>query len=176
MTAKKSALMGFAFVLILFLSSELDSIPSVSTSEDLNLLSGNYPPEKLRDILIPAKDWHPYPRAAETAGLIAAAISRAPKPEPLQALVPDASPIEALRALRSLHPVEQLVCVGHEPLLSSLAALLLTGSVDGMRIDLKKGGAIAVVLRNPAPRTAVLAWVATPRALRRVGRGRAAAG
>ena len=33
--------------------------------EDRNLLSGSYPPEKLRDIIIPAGDWSPYPRAAE---------------------------------------------------------------------------------------------------------------
>jgi hypothetical protein len=67
MTVKKSASVGFAFVLILFLSSALDSTPSLSSAEDLNLLSGNYPPEVLKDIIIPAKDWHPYPRAAERA-------------------------------------------------------------------------------------------------------------
>lgn len=33
--------------------------------EDRNLLSGSYPPEKLRDVIIPAEDWRPYPRAAE---------------------------------------------------------------------------------------------------------------
>ena len=113
----------------------------------------------------------PYPRAAETASLIAAAMRGAGKPHPVQELVPDASAIEALRALRSLPQVERLMCVGHEPLLSSLAALLLTGSVDGMRIDLKKGGCIAIALRSPAPRTATLSWVVTPRALRRIGRG-----
>jgi phosphohistidine phosphatase len=115
----------------------------------------------------------PYPRASETARLLAAALRKAPKPEPLQDLVPDASPVEALRTLRAVAPVERLVCVGHEPLFSSLAALLLTGSVDGMRIDLKKGGCIAIALRTPAPRTATLAWVVTPRQLRRIGRGHA---
>jgi len=51
--------------------------------------------------------------------------------------------------------------VGHEPVLSSLAALLLTGSVDGARITLKKGG----VHRRGAPRDgaagATLEWVVT---------------
>jgi len=114
----------------------------------------------------------PYPRAAETAALVASAFGGALRPEPLQDLVPDASPIDALRALRSLRKGERVMCVGHEALLSSLASLLLTGSVDGMRFDLKKGGCIAVTIRNPAPRTAVLAWVATPRVLRKLGRGR----
>jgi phosphohistidine phosphatase len=112
----------------------------------------------------------PYPRAAETAVIAAAALPHAPKPRELDALTPDASPMETLRVLRTVAKGEQVLLVGHEPLLSGLASLLLTGSVDGMRIDLKKGGCIAVTIRTPAPRAASLAWVATPRALRRLGR------
>jgi hypothetical protein len=67
MTLRRSASISLAFVLFLFLPSALNSTSSESTAEDLNLLSGNTPPEKLRDIIIPAKDWHPYPRSAERA-------------------------------------------------------------------------------------------------------------
>jgi phosphohistidine phosphatase len=112
----------------------------------------------------------PYPRAAETAVIAAAALPHAPKPHELDALTPDASPMETLRVLRSAAKGEHVMLVGHEPLLSGLASLLLTGSTDGMRIELKKGGCIAVTIRTPAPRAATLDWVVTPRALRRLGR------
>ena len=113
----------------------------------------------------------PFPRAAETAAIAAAAFPKSPKPRDLDALTPDASPMEALRILRAGVKGERVMLVGHEPGLSSLASLLLTGSLDGMRIALKKGGCLALAIRTPAPRSATLAWLATPRALRRIGRG-----
>jgi len=112
----------------------------------------------------------PYPRAAETARLAAAALPGRPRPRELDALAQDASPMDTLRALRTIVKGAHIVFVGHEPGLSRLASLLLTGSVDGVRIDLKKGGCIALTIRTPAPRAAVLDWVATPRVLRRIGR------
>jgi len=112
----------------------------------------------------------PYPRAAETAAIAAAALAKASKPRDLDALAPDASPLEALRVLRGGVKGERVMLVGHEPGLSSLASLLLTGSLDGVRIALKKGGCIALTIRTPAPRAATLAWLATPRTLRRMGR------
>jgi hypothetical protein len=61
---KYKALRCFA-ALAIFMAS-LAAVPSAARAdEELNLLSGNYPPEKLREIIIPANDWHPYPRAAE---------------------------------------------------------------------------------------------------------------
>jgi phosphohistidine phosphatase len=115
----------------------------------------------------------PYPRAAETAAIAAAALPHAPKPRELDALTPDVPPMETLRALRSVAKAERVMLVGHEPLLSGLASLLLTGSPDGVRIDVRKGGCVALALRATAPRAATLLWVATPRTLRRLGRGAA---
>jgi len=112
----------------------------------------------------------PYPRAVETAKLAAAALPGRPRPRELDALAGDASPMDALRALRTLVKGERVMFVGHEPVLSHLASLLLTGAVDGVRIDLKKGGCIALTIRAPAPRPAVLDWVVTPRTLRSLGR------
>jgi hypothetical protein len=61
---KYKALRCFA-ALAIFMAS-LAAVPSAARAdEELNLLSGNYPPEKLREIIIPANGWHPYPRAAE---------------------------------------------------------------------------------------------------------------
>ncbi len=33
--------------------------------EELNLLSGQYTPQRLKEIIIPAEDWHPFPKASE---------------------------------------------------------------------------------------------------------------
>jgi len=112
-----------------------------------------------------------YPRASETAALVAAAIRRDLVPRPHEALTPDMSPMDVVRALRTMRG-ERLMLVGHEPGLSRTAALLLTGSVDGVHIDLKKGGCVALRVRTAAPRAAILEWVGTPRMLRRVGRRR----
>jgi len=112
----------------------------------------------------------PFPRAAETATITAAALKHAPKPREVDALASGASPMDSLRALRDVAKGQHVMLVGHEPGLSSLASLLLTGSVDGVRVDLKKGGCVALSIRTPAPRAATLLWLATPRALRRLGR------
>ena len=112
----------------------------------------------------------PYPRAAETAAIAAASLPKGPKPRTLDALAHGTSPMEALRLLRSVAKGEHVMLVGHEPELSRLASLLLTGSIDGMHLDLKKGGCIAIDIRTLAPRVASLAWLATPRTLRKIGR------
>jgi phosphohistidine phosphatase len=114
----------------------------------------------------------PYPRAAETAAIAAATLAKGLKPRPLDALSHGTPPMEALRALRSMAKRERVMLVGHEPELSHLASLLLTGSIDGLRLDLKKGGCIAIAIRTLAPRVATLEWLATPRMLRKLGRAR----
>lgn len=62
--------------------------------------------------------------------------------------------------------VESVMLVGHEPDLSLLASLLLTGSAAGTAIELKKGGLCmleAEVLR--AGRCATLLWLTPPKLL-----------
>jgi len=113
----------------------------------------------------------PLVRAVETARLIAAGLRRAAEPRELDALVPDAAPADTLKALRQRERSQQVMIVGHEPNLSSVLSLLLTGAVDGVPIDLKKGGCAAVELTAFEPRGAsALRWLLPPRALRRAGR------
>jgi phosphohistidine phosphatase len=114
----------------------------------------------------------PLPRAAETAAILAAEHDGLPAPIELPALATGTAPLGMLRALVRQGRRGDLMIVGHEPGLSQLVAALLTGSPDGLAIELKKGGVIALALDRLAPRRATLLWSSPPRALRRLGRGR----
>lgn len=113
----------------------------------------------------------PLPRAAETAAIVAAAYRGRPAPKELPALAPGVAPAETVHALRAFARHEHVMVVGHEPGLSRLASLVLTGSPDRLAIDLKKGGCIAIELEKLVPPSgATLLWLLTPRQLRRIAR------
>jgi phosphohistidine phosphatase len=112
----------------------------------------------------------PFARAAETAAILVAEHGDLPEPKELDALAQGRPPLESIRALARQAKRGDLMIVGHEPGLSGIAAALLTGSPDGMKLDLKKGGVIALELDRVAPRRATLLWMSTPRALRRLDR------
>ena len=109
-----------------------------------------------------ARAWHTAELLVEEAGW--------PEPrrcEPLEAGQPPADAVGVLQG----RDEGALALVGHEPHLSLLASLLLTGDEDAVRIDLKKGGTIALALPSRVEaRSAVLVWAATPRLLRRLAR------
>lgn len=96
-------------------------------------------------------------------------------PERMQSL---ARSISAMSGLRTV------AWIGHEPMLSALASLLLTGSQRGMRVDFAKGAALALRI-DPITRNAntadakipdassvigraELLWMLTPRLVRRM--------
>jgi phosphohistidine phosphatase len=109
----------------------------------------------------------PLPRAAETATILAEVVG-GPAPQQLAALATGVGPPEMLRALRPFARHARVAIVGHEPGLSGLVALLLTGTPAGLHLDLKKAGAVALELDGLPPRSEpVLRWMMTPRQLRR---------
>lgn len=111
----------------------------------------------------------PMVRAAETAELVAAAYSNGPKPETLAALSAGVSPAETVTALKPYERHDHVMIVGHEPGLSSVASLLLTGSANNLTLDLKKCGLAALELADGVGRgRAQLCWMLTPRQLRRL--------
>jgi phosphohistidine phosphatase len=111
----------------------------------------------------------PLPRAAETAAIVAKALGGRLEPEPLDALATGVTAPEVLRALRPFARHASVMLVGHEPTLSALAALLLTGSTEGAAFALRKGGVIALEVEQLLPpRGAMLVWMLTPRQLRRL--------
>lgn len=112
----------------------------------------------------------PLPRAAETAAIVAAGLPDAPAPRELEALEPDVPAADTLRALRLFARSRDVLLVGHEPNLSQLLSLLLTGSSDGAALAMKKGGCAAVELTALVPGGGTtLRWLLAPRMLRRLG-------
>lgn len=74
--------------------------------------------------------------------------------------------------LRS-RPEERVALVGHEPWMSGLLAMLLTGSEGTFQAEFKKGGAALVSsVGPPAAGDLTLQWFMTPSALRRLGQSR----
>jgi phosphohistidine phosphatase len=111
----------------------------------------------------------PLARATETAEIVAEAYSNTPPPQVVPALATGVPPQDAAAALRSFAKQKHVMIVGHEPQLSALASLMLTGSQDAVSIELKKGGCIAMrVLSRPDKGGAELLWMLTPRQLRKL--------
>jgi phosphohistidine phosphatase len=108
----------------------------------------------------------PFARAWRTAELLQAEIGW-PAPRRCDELSADRPAAAALAPIRDEH-ARSVAIVGHEPGLSELASLLVTGDPDGMHHDLKKGGAIRISVDDgiPASGIGLLRWALPPKALR----------
>jgi phosphohistidine phosphatase len=110
----------------------------------------------------------PITRASETAEIVAAAYSNDPVPQVLPALATGIPPSGAASALKPFADYGDVMIVGHEPQLSALASLLVTGSADVLKVRLKQGGCIALDFPDRFERGhAELLWMMTQRQLRR---------
>ncbi len=112
----------------------------------------------------------PLARAAETAEIVAAAYSNTPAPQVLPALATGVAPAEVVSALKPFARYNEVMIVGHEPQLSAVASLLLSGS-DTIHLRLKQGSCIALDLPQRFDRGgAELRWMLTHRQLRRLSK------
>ena len=115
---------------------------------------------------VPVLATSPLTRAVQTAQIVAAEYDC--EIVTLEALAPGQDPQDALAWLRE-QQCDTVGLVGHEPHLSTLVGYLLTGRPASF-LDLKKGGACLVEMTEPLePGRGALAWLLTPRALRRLG-------
>lgn len=90
-------------------------------------------------------------------------------PEVIPALSTGVSPADTVAALKPYERHDNLMIVGHEPGLSGIASLLLTGSANSVTFNLKKSGMIALELEEGFERGgARLLWMFTSRHLRRL--------
>jgi phosphohistidine phosphatase len=111
-----------------------------------------------------------YARAWETAEILQAE-AQWPSPTECRALEPGAPALHALTAVDGRGKAS-LALVGHEPQLSMIASLVLTGSPDTASLELKKGGVVYLHADDAlTPGVGTLRWSASPKMLRSLGRG-----
>lgn len=101
----------------------------------------------------------PLVRAVQTAELLAVEVGSRAGLRADNRLSTDGSVEQLLELIRDNSTVDQLMLVGHEPLLSRLAASLL--GRDHLA-GLAKGSCLALKLRNKQERLAKLLWYAVP--------------
>jgi phosphohistidine phosphatase len=110
----------------------------------------------------------PFARAAETAAIVAGAYGGL-EMETADDLLPSARYKDMLRWLRARREAGVVAVVGHEPHLSGLATLLLTGKSDRPVLELKKGAACRLDFADDVgPAKATLRWALAPGQLRRL--------
>jgi len=109
----------------------------------------------------------PFPRAKQTAELVAAGLKLKRRLKFSAALTPDGDAKILIRQLNELKPApENLLLVGHEPYLSRLISLLVTGETQ-LQMDFKKGGLCKLdVEKLHAGKCATLAWLLTPKQMK----------
>jgi phosphohistidine phosphatase len=108
----------------------------------------------------------PLPRAHETAEIVADALGMSDRLELSDALH-DSQDAAAVRDWLLSRTENRLMIVGHNPALSDLVGLLITGSTDPWFCELKKGGVAALSTR--ADGGFAIDWIAPPRLLRLLG-------
>jgi phosphohistidine phosphatase len=106
----------------------------------------------------------PFVRARQTAEIVAGELKLKKRLEFFEGLVPGGNPKALIHALNELKPApENVLLVGHEPYLSRLISLLVSGDADAAAIEMKKGGLCkleAAALRHG--QCARLTWLLTP--------------
>lgn len=112
----------------------------------------------------------PLVRARQTAEIAAEALDAQKKLRLCDHLTPDGDARELIKTLKALNgAVENVLLVGHEPFLSELIALLVTGS-KGSAVALKKGGLCKLTVHElQSGRCASLDWLLTPRQMELMG-------
>jgi len=112
----------------------------------------------------------PYARARQTAEIVAEALKARKKLQFSDSLTPGASPRELIQFLKDLKPAaESALLVGHEPYLSSLTSLLVSGD-SGFSVVMKKGGLCKLAVESlKNGRCASLEWLLTPKQMALMG-------
>lgn len=113
----------------------------------------------------------PYVRARQTAEIVAKSLGQEKELRLWESLGADSTPREFLAEFRALEPAPASpVVVGHEPFLSSLIALLVTGTPRSF-VTFKKAGLCKLQIEAMRPgKCATMEWLLTPRHLQLIGK------
>lgn len=110
----------------------------------------------------------PYVRASQTASVLAKELKYKEELAYSDSLVPMGEPDDMIGEINEKYTVDELMLVGHEPSLSSLASVLLAGNTD-LSINFKKGGVCCLSVDDlHYDRKATLEWLVTPKIAARV--------
>lgn len=121
--------------------------------------------EALPDVVLSS----PYRRAAETAAILADILKLQDQVFFSEHLTPLGFADQLIAEINEKYRVENLALVGHEPSLSSLASLLVSGDAE-FALELKKGGVCCLDVTDLRPaRCATLLWLMTPTQLAALG-------
>ena len=112
----------------------------------------------------------PLPRAYRTAEILAEELNAVNLVEAINALRAGAAATAIQRWLRE-RTEDRLMVVGHNPALTDLITLLVTGDLQPQLGELKKGGIAALKPGAGAQDRYELVWMATPRLIRRLPGG-----
>ena len=106
----------------------------------------------------------PFLRARQTAEIVAGELPLKKRIEFFEGLVPGGNPKALIHALHELKPApENVLLVGHEPYLSRLISLLVSGGADAAAVEMKKGGLCKLEAGElRLGQCARLAWLLTP--------------
>ena len=109
----------------------------------------------------------PLVRARQTAEIVAADLKLKKRLSFADELKPGGSPKKLVKKISRQNPAaKNLLLVGHEPDLSELISLLVTGGL-GLELDFKKGGLAKLEIEKlRAGQCAVLAWLLTPKQMK----------
>jgi phosphohistidine phosphatase len=112
----------------------------------------------------------PYVRARGTAVIIAKELGLEKILQKCDALTPSGSLREVIDTVNHLKPAaENVLLVGHEPSMSELAALLISGETT-VSITMRKGGLCKLTAEILRPgRCASLEWLLTPKQMTLIG-------
>lgn len=114
----------------------------------------------------------PYERARCTAEIVAEELKLKKRLKIAEQLKSDGDPEKLIEEAARLQPApESLLLVGHEPYLSQLISVLVSGS-DDAEVDFKKGGLCKLEAAELAfGKCAQLAWLLTPKQMKQMANG-----
>ena len=93
-----------------------------------------------------------------------------PEPIPCEELDPGYPPHKVLATLARYEDSGSVAVVGHRPQLHGMVSYLLTGDAEGLRVQIKKGGAVRLQFDGLLePGVGSLRWLLTAKALRVIG-------
>jgi phosphohistidine phosphatase len=113
----------------------------------------------------------PFTRARQTATLIQRVLCPSIDVQIVEALAVGSTPDRLLGQLRECPSDAVLLCVGHEPLMGQVAALLLCGKTTAGFAMKKAGAALIHLPQNVMPGRGVLEWWLQPAQLRGLRHG-----